>query len=361
MARESDKSPEPGTGIESGAPLGPVAALRRIAFLLERRLAETYKVKAFRSAAATLLPLGEEEVRRRAEAGTLQELPGIGASTAGVITDAVAGKVPAYLAKLEQEAGPLAPGGEELRAQLRGDLHTHSDWSDGGSPIEEMTFTAVELGHEYVVLTDHSPRLKVANGLSAERLTRQLEVIDGINAHLGDSFRLLKGIEVDILDDGGLDQSDEMLARLDLRVASVHSKLRMESAAMTRRMLAAIANPFTNVLGHCTGRMVTGRQGQRKTGRPESEFDAEAVFAACVEHDVAVEINSRPERRDPPTRLIEQALEAGCLFSIDSDAHAPGQLDFLDHGCARAAELGIPAERIVNTWPIDDLLAWASR
>src|SRR5262249_8693117 len=159
----------------------------------------------------------------------------------------------------------LVEGGEKVRAALRGDLHSHSDWSDGGSPIEEMAFTALELGHEYQVLTDHSPRLKVANGLSVARLTPQLEVIDAGNEPLGAGpFRLLKGIEVDILDDGGLDQTEEMLGRLDVRVASVHSKLAMDAAPMTRRMVAAIANPFTNVLGHCTGRLVTGNRGTRK-------------------------------------------------------------------------------------------------
>jgi putative hydrolase len=256
-----------------------------------------------------------------------------------------------------------------VRAALRGDLHSHSDWSDGGSPIEEMAFTAIELGHEYLVLTDHSPRLTVANGLSVARLTRQLEVVDAVNEHLSPSvveerapasvskpFRLLKGIEVDILDDGALDQTEEMLARLDLRVASVHSKLAMEKGAMTRRMVAAVANPFTNVLGHCTGRLVTGSRGIRA----QSQFDARAVFEACVEHDVAVEINARPERRDPPTRLLELAIELGCLFSIDSDAHAPGQLDFQVYGCARAEELGLDPDRIVNTWPVDRLLTWSS-
>jgi len=337
---------------------GPIAALRRIAFLLERARAETYKVKAFRAAAATLLPLGEDAVRDHVAAGTLRDLPGIGASTASVIVDAVEGRTPERLARLEAEgAGPLAEGGEELRAALRGDLHSHSDWSDGGSPIEEMTFTAAELGHDYLVLTDHSPRLRVANGLSAARLARQLEVIEAINEHLAGGFRLLRGIEVDILDDGSLDQTDEMLARLDLRVASVHSKLAMDAGPMTRRMVAAVADPFTNVLGHCTGRLVTGSRGTRA----QSQFDAAEVFAACVEHDVAVEINSRPERRDPPTRLLEQAYEAGCLFSIDSDAHAPGQLDFLDHGCARAQALGIEPDRIVNTWPADRLVEWANR
>jgi putative hydrolase len=337
---------------------GPVAALRRIAFLLERAREDTYKIKAYRSAAATILPMPPEEVAARAAAGTLGELPGIGASTAGVIADAAMGRLPARLAELERRyAGPLVPGGRELRALVRGDLHSHSDWSDGGSPIEEMAITAVELGHEYLVLTDHSPRLKVARGLSAERLARQLDVVDAVNDHFAGQFTLLKGIEVDILDDGSLDQTDEMLSRLDVRVASVHSKLAMDRSAMTRRMVAAVRNPFTNVLGHCTGRLVTGNRGTR----PPSSFDARAVFEACAAHDVAVEINARPERRDPPTALLELARDLGCLFSIDSDAHAPGQLDLLDHGCARAEAAGIDPDRIVSTWPRERLLAWAAQ
>lgn len=355
--------PSAADAYEAAYDSGPVAALRRIAFLLERSRAETYKVKAFRAAAATILPLDPDEVSARAAAGTLRELPGIGSSTAEVIAEAASGRMPTRLARLEsEEGGPLVEGGAGIRSALRGDLHSHSDWSDGGSPIEEMAFTALELGHEYLVLTDHSPRLKVANGLSVARLTRQLETVEAINEHLsssgpagGPGFRLLKGIEVDILDDGGLDQTEEMLARLDVRVASVHSKLAMDRRLMTKRMVAAVENPFTNVLGHCTGRLVTGSRGKRG----QSAFDAKEVFAACAEHGVAVEINARPERRDPPTRLLQLAIETGCLFSIDSDAHAPGQLDFQVYGCARAEELGLDPDRIVNTWTADRLLSWA--
>jgi putative hydrolase len=295
-------------------------------------------------------------VRARAEHGTLRELPGIGASTEKVVREALAGETPSYLRRLEESAGPLADGGREVRRLVRGDLHVHSDWSDGGSPIEEMAMTAMEVGHEYVALTDHSPRLQVANGLSSERLEKQLAVVAAVNRHLDGQLRMLTGIEVDILEDGALDQTDEMLDRLEVVVASVHSKLRMERDAMTRRMVAAVQHPRTRVLGHVTGRLVTGGRGNR----PQSTFDAEEVFSACAANDVAVEVNSRPERVDPPDDLVAVALDAGCLFSIDSDAHAPGQLDFLDHGCARAEQLGIPPERIVNTWSVDRLLAWSA-
>lgn len=338
-------------------PLGPVAALRRVGFLLERQREATYRVKAYRGAADVLDALPDGELDRRLGEGTLTELKGVGAKTAAVAMQAGQGRVPDYLAQLEAaNDGPVTAGGGALRAALRGDLHSHSSWSDGGSPIDEMARTARDLGHDYLVLTDHSPRLTVANGLSPERLRRQLDVVAELNEELA-PFRLLTGIEVDILDDGSLDQTDELLGRLDLVVASVHSKLRMDSEAMTRRMVNAVANPHTDVLGHCTGRLVEGERGQRG----ESQFDAEVVFAACERFGVAVEINSRPERRDPPMRLLELALETGCLFSLDTDAHAPGQLDWQPYGCERAEAAGVPAERIVNTRPVDGLLAWTTR
>jgi putative hydrolase len=333
----------------------PADALNEIAFRLERELSPVFKVQAFRKAAAAIRDLSTEELAARADDGRLKNMKGIGGRTFEVIRQALDGGVPDYLADLRERGAPLASGGAELHSALQGDLHSHSDWSDGWSPIELMVDAARLLGRKYQALTDHSPNLTIANGLSAERLTEQLDVVAGINDRF-DDFRLLTGIEVDILETGELDQSPEMLGRLDVVVASVHSKLRADSRTMTERMLRAIENPFTNVLGHCTGRLVTGSRGTR----PESEFDAARVFAACAERNVAVEINSRPERQDPPDRLIALALEAGCLFSIDTDAHAPGQLDFLSYGAERAVANGVPAERILTTWPVDRLLEWTT-
>jgi putative hydrolase len=217
-----------------------------------------------------------------------------------------------------------------------------------------MAVAAVEAGHDYLAVTDHSPRLTVANGLSPTRLRAQIALIDAANEVLA-PFRLLRGIEVDILDDGRLDQEPDLLGALDVVVASVHSKLRMDRAAMTLRMVAAVEQPWTDVLGHCTGRKVSGRE------RPQSEFDAEVVFAACVRAGVAVEVNCQPERQDPPDDLIAIAADAGCLFSIDTDAHAPGELEWLLDGCERLAAHGIDPDRVVNTWPGSRLLDWTSR
>ena len=335
--------------------MNPVDALNQIAFRLERSGAETYKVRAFRHAARAIAAVPPDELAALAQTGGLQRLDGVGKSTAQVIAEALEGKTPAYLAKLDDVPDELVLEGPaaELLASLRGDCHSHSDWSDGGSPIREMAEAARDLGREYLVLTDHSARLTIAHGLNEERLLEQLEIVRDLNDELS-PFRILTGMEVDILEDGSLDLDLDLLAQLDVVVASVHSKLRMESRPMTARMLAAIESPHTDILGHCTGRIVVGR------GRPQSTFDADAVFAACARTGTAVEINSRPERQDPPEDLLRQAVGLGCSFAIDTDAHAPGQLEWLGRGCRNAVAAEVPFERIVNRGTADDLLAWAA-
>ncbi len=348
-----------------GSARDPAEDLRSIAFCLERALEPSYRVRAFRTAAAVVDALPRDELEARAAAGSLTELKGLGKVTALAVQESLRGEEPVYLRRVQTLGDtPVSEGAAALRAALQGDCHTHSDWSDGGSPIEEMALAGRALGHRWMVLTDHSPRLTVANGLSPERLLRQLDVVAELNERFaedgGPPFRLLTGIECDINEDGTLDQEPELLGRLDLVVASVHSKLRMPRDEMTARMVAAISNPHTDVLGHCTGRQVVGH-GRGGKGRPESEFDAELVFAACARFGVAVEVNSRPERLDPPKRLLRLAVEAGCSVAIDTDAHAPGQLDWQHLGCERAHLTGVTADRVVNAWDVDDLLRWTRR
>jgi putative hydrolase len=330
----------------------PQAALDEIAFLLEYDLAPRFKVQAFRRASSAIDGVTDAELRARIADGRLPRTKGIGDRTLQVISQAVAGSVPDYLVAL-REKRPEPPA-SALGAQLRGDLHSHTDWSDGTVPIAAMADAATALHREYLAITDHSPHLTVANGLSQERLVSQLAAVEEWNGSARGGVTLLTGIEVDILEDGALDQSREMLDRLDVVVASVHSKLRADARTMTARMLSAVHDPATNVLGHCTGRLVQGSRGTR----PQSAFDATAVFAACAFEGVAVEINSRPERQDPPDDLIALALDAGCLFSIDSDAHAPGHLAFVPLGAARAEAVGVPADRVVTTWPLPRLVEW---
>lgn len=333
--------------------MGPVEALERIAEMLQRMRNSRQKSQAFRRAADAIRDIPEAELRSLSESGRLTDIPGIGKSTAKAITEALAGETPHYLENLHESDGPATGRADEIRQHLRGDLHLHSDWSDGGHTIDAMARAAIEQGHDYMALTDHSPRLTVAHGLSPDRLREQLDVVGALNEELA-PFRILTGMEVDILDGGELDMDDDMLERLDVVVGSVHSKLRMEGALMTKRMVAALENPHVDILGHCTGRIVVGR------GRPESDFDPEAVFGTAAQYDKAVEMNSRPERLDPPSRMLPMLVELGTKVSIDSDAHATWQLAWQPYGCHRAAEASMPVEKIVNTWAMDDLLTWTA-
>ncbi len=333
--------------------MGPADALDRVVYLLDRALAEGRRVAAYGKARDLVRELGDEAIARHHADGTLLDLPGIGPSTSKVIVMALDGGIDEHLAELEAETAIDVGEGAALRAALRGDCHSHTTWSDGGAATETMARTAMALGHDYLVVTDHSPRLTIAHGLNRERLLQQLDEIEALNQEVA-PFRILTGMEVDILEDGSLDQDEDLLERLDVVVASVHSKLRMPEQEMTRRMVMAVASPHVDILGHCTGRKVVG------SGRPQSQFDAELVFAACAQFGTAVEINCRPERQDPPEELLQLALDWDCRISIDTDAHAPGQLEWQAYGCDKAARLGIEPERIINTLPADELLAWTA-
>ena len=337
-------------------PRDPVADLKRIAFLLEAMQEPGYRVRAFRSAATALAGIGPDEVAARAAHRSLRERSGVGGGTQRTHLGSRRGAEPVYLRRLESlpEGTPLVEGAAKLRAALKGDRHSHTEASDGHFTIREMAEVAIELGHEYLVITDHSPRLTIANGLSTERLLAQLDEIDGLNRELA-PFRLLTGIEVDINEDGSLDQSPEVLGRLDVVVGSMHSALRMPAEPMTRRMVTALANPHLDVLGHCTGRMK-----RKRRNRPESTFDAEIVFAAAAKLDKAIEINCLPDRLDPPKRLLRLAVESGCRVSIDSDAHYLGQLAWVRVGCERGFLCGVTPDIVVNALPADELLAWTA-
>ncbi len=278
------------------------AGLDTARYYLDRGFAPAAKARAFQKALDVVAALPTGELEARVASGTLQELDGIGTSTGAVIADAVDRRASSYLSELAASTEQDVGAGSALRSAVRGDLHSHTLWSDGAESVRTMAESALALGHEYLAVTDHSARLTVAHGLDEARLTRQLAEIEQLNAELA-PFRILTGMEVDIL-------------------------------------------------GHCTGRKSTSR------GRPPSRFDAEIVFAACVRFDTAVEVNCRPERQDPPEELLALALQWGCRVSIDTDAHAPGQLEWQAWGCGFATDMGVEPGRIGNTYPLDELLAW---
>ena len=328
------------------------AALLQAVYYLDRELAPSTKVRAFIRALATVDALSDDELVERANSQTLTELDGIGPSTGEVIADAVLDRPSSYLAKLEARTRVPIGAGEAIRDAIRGDCHLHSMWSDGAAPVATMAEAARALGHDYMVLTDHSARLTIAHGLDETRVRRQLDEIATVNAQMA-PFRVLSGLEVDILEDGSLDLADDLLAELDVVVGSVHSKFRMPREDMTRRLVMAIASPHVDMIGHITNRKVVGG------GRDGSVFDAEIVFAACAKFDTAIEINCRPERQDPPEDLVALARQWDLKFCINTDAHAPGQLEWQPYGCDKLAQLDIGAESVINTWSADELVGWA--
>ncbi len=233
---------------------------------------------------------------------------------------------------------------------IAGELHAHSDWSDGVATLDEMAQAAVDAGLTYLVISDHSKSLGVANGLTVERLRRQRKEIDRVQKRLGGKIRLLQGIEVEILADGELDFPDKVLSSLDVVTASVHSSLRQRREQVTARMLKVIRNPHVDVIGHPTGRMIGSRDA--------ADLDMEAIFHAAAEHSVALEINSHPERLDLNESHARRAAELGCLLAINTDAHRPEHFALRRYGIGTARRAWVHPDQVVNTWSLDKLTAW---
>ncbi len=234
--------------------------------------------------------------------------------------------------------------------QVRAELHSHSTWSDGKVSIREMAAAARARGLQILAITDHSGGLGITGGLGIEDITRQRAEIDAVQQEFGDSLRLLQGAEVEIRADGTLDYSDELLAGFDLVIASLHTSLRQPRAQVTQRLLNAIHNPHVDIIGHPTGRLLPDREG--------ADLDMDAVFAAAAAAGAALEINANPQRLDLNDVYVRRAVDMGLYLSIDTDAHHPDHLGFLGFGVATARRGWATADRVINTWPAADLLAW---
>ncbi|MCK1757644.1 DNA polymerase/3'-5' exonuclease PolX [Bradyrhizobium sp. 137] len=230
---------------------------------------------------------------------------------------------------------------------LRGILHCHTDASDGTETLEKMAKATRQRGFEYFGVADHSKSAHYAGGLSVEEIAQQQREADRLNKRFGKDFRILKGIESDILADGSLDYPDDVLERFDFVVASIHGRFKLDRKAQTQRLLRAVSDPHTTIIGH-----MTGRQLQR---RPGYEIDIEKVLRACSKHDVVVEINSHPWRLDLDWRWHQAALEFGCMLSINPDAHSIPELDHMHWGVEMARKGGVPADRVLNAMPLPDI------
>ena len=330
------------------------AALAEIAYLL-RHQGDQHRARAF-TRVAGMLARDRPDLAGLHASGRLESLEGVGAGIARTLAELVGTGQSSYLERLRAEvgakAGPVAGPAPDARLSslveggYRGDLHSHTDWSDGGATVLAMAEAAQTRGYEYLAITDHSPRITVTNGLGPERLAAQRRLIDEANAALS-GITVLQGCEVDILEDGSLDLPDEALAALDLVIASPHVKLRMEPAAMTERMLRAVENPHVDVIGHPTGRRPGSREG--------ASYDFEAVFRAAAERGVVLEMDCDPARMDLSPELARLAASLGCRLSLDSDAHAPDQLIYVDLGLWTAQRAGISSDRIVNWLALSEL------
>jgi putative hydrolase len=320
------------------------AYLAEVAYLL-RHKGDTHRARAFTRVAGVLLR-DRPDLTALSRTGGLERLEGVGAGIARTLRELVETGRTTYLERLREEVAPeLATTEPVLKISplvemgYQGDLHSHTDWSDGGASVLEMGRSAKARGYRYLAITDHSPRITVVNGLGPERLAAQRRLIDQANQEL-DGLTILQGVEVDINEDGSLDEPDEALAALDLVIASPHVKLRMEAPAMTERMLRAVEHPHVDMIGHPTGR--------RPGSRPGASYDFEGVFRAAAEHGVVMEIDCDPARMDLSPELARLALSLGCRLSLDSDAHAPDQLVYVDLALWVARRAGISTDHLVN-------------
>ena len=325
--------------------------LSEIGYLLRQDPEEKFRAKAF-SAAAWSLAVERPDLEALHGSNELTTLEGVGAGIAKVLAEVVETGHSRYLDRLREQMKQPARDDESVLdfAQYKGDVHSHSTWSDGRATMLEMARGAEAMGYTYLGVTDHSPRIKVVNGLDANRLLAQSLEMAEVQAQVP-GVALLQGIEVDILEDGSLDLPDMVLELLDVVIASPHVKLRQEPAAMTERMLRAVSHPHVDVIGHPTGRRPGSREG--------ANYDFEAVFKEAARHQVALEIDCDPARMDLSPEMARLALELGCDFSLDADAHAPAELAYVPMGMWMARRAGIPRDRILNFKAIEDLTLFA--
>jgi putative hydrolase len=323
--------------------------LSEIGYLLRQDPDQKFRAQAF-SAAAWSIALSRPDLEALYKKNELTAIEGVGAGIAKVLAGLVETGRSSYLERLRTEMGQ--PGRDDEShldlGDYQGDVHSHTNWSDGRATMLEMAKGAQALGYRYLGVTDHSPRIKVVNGLGAERLLAQSREMADVQAQL-DDLTLLQGIEVDILEDGALDLPDAVLELLDVVIASPHVKLRQEPAAMTQRMLRAVSNPHVDVVGHPTGRRPGSREG--------ATYDFEAVFKEAARNKVALEIDCDPARMDLSPEMARLALDCGCYFALDADAHAPAELAYVPMAAWVARRAGIPQDRILNFLDVDDLAA----
>jgi putative hydrolase len=321
--------------------------LSEIGYLLRQDPAEKFRAKAF-SAAAWSLAVERPDLAALHSRNELTSLEGVGAGIAKVLAEIMETGGSRYLDRLRGHMNQPARDDESVLdlGRYQGDVHSHSNWSDGRATMLEMARGAEAMGYHYLGVTDHSPRIKVVNGLDADRLLAQSREMADVQAEVP-GVALLQGIEVDILEDGTLDLPDMVLELLDVVIASPHVKLRQEPAAMTERMLRAVSHPHVDVIGHPTGRRPGARDG--------ANYDFEAVFKEAARHHVALEIDCDPARMDLSPEMARLALECGCNFTLDADAHAPAEFAYVPMGMWLARRAGIPMERILNFLFLDEL------